>query len=438
VTGLACARLSGIPETEWYGRGTLARLVREAAAGVPGGRHLGIDPGSRILGKPNWVYHRNASGGGTVCMVTHPEFVLAALELALESDPSSVVVGDAPVQGCAWDELVTPELEARIREAAKGRDVEVVDFRRTIMRGAGLDSGHDRDVRSGDRFVLFDLGSDSLLEPVSSPPGRFRVTMYDPDLIAGRHLPGRHQYLISREALEADVILSLPKLKTHRKAGITGALKNLVGLNGNKEFLPHHRKGGTSRGGDCYPGGSLLKSIAEDLLDASNRRIGRPSFPAILFGVRAALELQSLLHGEAGIDGGWSGNDTVWRTVLDIDRIALYGRIDGTMADAPQRRVVSLTDALVCGQGDGPMMPDPFPLGCVTCSDSPVDADILHCRLLGFDPGLIPVVREASSGFRWPLPAGGGIPETPAVPAGGAACRAIPPKGWDILGAGGD
>ncbi|MDM7992356.1 MAG: DUF362 domain-containing protein, partial [Candidatus Fermentibacter sp.] len=428
MTGLACALSMGMPETEWYSREALARLVREAAAGASGGQPLRMAPGSRVLIKPNWVYHRNASGGGVDCMATHPEFVLAALGLVLESDPSSVVIGDAPVQGCIWDSLVTPELRDRIAGAARGRRVDVIDFRRTIMRGAGLDAGHDRDVRPEDRFVLFDLGCDSLLEPVSSPPGRFRVTMYDPGLISRRHFPGRHQYLISKEALESDVILSLPKLKTHRKAGITGALKNLVGLNGNKEFLPHHRKGGARDGGDCYPGRSVLKSIAENLLDASNRRIGRRSFPAMLAGVRIALELQRLLHGEAEIDGGWSGNDTVWRTVLDIDRIALYGRIDGTMADVPQRRVVSLTDALVCGQGDGPMMPDPLPLGFVTCSDSPVDADILHCRLLGFDPGLIPMVREASSGFRWPLPSGEGIPEIPGASGGVAPIEAVPPR----------
>lgn len=437
MKGLASALSMGIPEGEWYSREALARLMRDAASIAPGGPQLLIAPGSRVLIKPNWVYHRNASGGGTDCMVTHPEFVLAALDLAMESDPSSVVIGDAPVQGCDWDSLVTPELRVRITEAAKGRRVDVIDFRRTIMRGAGLDAGHHRDVRPEDRFVLFDLGGDSLLEPVSGPPGRFRVTMYDPDLISRRHLPGRHQYLISKEALEADVILSLPKLKTHRKAGITGALKNLVGLNGNKEFLPHHRKGGTRSGGDCYPGRSALKSIAEHLLDASNRRIGRSSFPALLFGVRIALELQRLLHGEAEIDGGWSGNDTVWRTVLDIDRIALYGRVDGTMADVPQRRVLSLTDALVCGQGDGPMMPHPLPLGFVTCSDSPVEADILHCRLLGFDPGLIPMVREASSCFRWPLPSGGCIPGIPVMQGGGAPCGATPPRGWAVLRAGG-
>lgn len=437
MTGLANARGAGIPENGWYSRDALDGLIREAVSGALGQPSLGIATGDRVLVKPNWVYHMNRSGGGTECLVTHPEFVLSALRLVMEGRPGSVVIGDAPVQGCVWDSLVTPELLGRIAEAAGGSQVDVIDFRRTIMCGERLDSGLDNDARPEDRFVLFDLGSDSLLEPVSDPPGRFRVTMYDPDLISLRHLPGKHQYLISREALEADLILNLPKLKTHRKAGITGALKNLVGLNGNKEFLPHHRKGGTGTGGDCYPGRSFLKSLAEDLLDASNRRIGRPFFSPLILGVRAALELQRLLHGEAEIDGGWSGNDTVWRTVLDIDRIALYGRTDGTMADVPQRRIVSLTDALVCGQGDGPMLPDPLPLGFVTCSDNQVDADVLHCRLMGFDPAHIPMVREAGSAFRWPLRTGGGITECPGPLEGVMSARAVPPCGWGILEGGG-
>ncbi|MCV6004648.1 DUF362 domain-containing protein, partial [Escherichia coli] len=85
-------------------------------------------------------------------------------------------------------------------------------------------------------FVLFDLGRESLLEPITDQGQNFRVTCYDPRLLAARHAPGRHQYLVSRDIIEADVVINLPKLKTHKKAGLTCALKNLIGINGNKEF----------------------------------------------------------------------------------------------------------------------------------------------------------------------------------------------------------
>ena len=52
--------------------------------------------------------------------------------------------------------------------------------------------------------------------------------------------------------LDADLIINLPKWKAHSKSGLTGALKNLVGINGDKSYLPHFRRGSPSWGGDEY------------------------------------------------------------------------------------------------------------------------------------------------------------------------------------------
>jgi hypothetical protein len=257
-------------------------------------------------------------------------------------------------------------------------------------------------VRDADRYVLFDLGTDSLLEPVSSPPGRFRVADYDPARLSESHRPGRHQYLLCREAFESDLVLSLPKLKLHRKAGLTGALKNLVGLNGNKDFLPHHRLGGSRGHGDCYPGWSVRKRVAEAFLDMANRRIGRPAYGTCLAAAAVLARLTLSEEGRA-LEGDWHGNDTCWRMVLDLNRILLYGRPDGTLADVPQRRILSLTDALVCGEGDGPLKPSPIQVGAVTFASSCPAADRVHAVLLGLDPDRIPLVRESTGRFRWPL-----------------------------------
>src|SRR5687768_17691117 len=88
--------------------------------------------------------------------------------------------------------------------------------------------------------------------------------------MAKTHGKGRHRYLVAKDVLDADVVINLPKLKTHRKAGVTCALKNLIGINGNKEFLPHHRVGGAEAGGDCYPGSSRTKRALEFVLDREN------------------------------------------------------------------------------------------------------------------------------------------------------------------------
>ncbi|HXI22211.1 MAG TPA: DUF362 domain-containing protein, partial [Gemmatimonadales bacterium] len=330
--------------------------------------------------KPNWVMHRNGGMWGTECLITQPSLIREVVELLLASGVGRVEVGDAPVQGCEFSEVVRGgDLAAWAKELAArdGRFAGLHDYRRTRSRLTGGVLVQAEDQISLSDFVLFDLGPDSLLEPVSSPKGGFRVTQYDPRKMAATHGPGRHQYLVARAVLEADVVLNLPKLKTHRKAGLTNALKNLVGVNGNKEFLPHHRVGGSAAGGDCYPGSSLVKVLHERLLDAQNLARSHAIRRALGIPVRLLSAAGRALVDTLGVEGAWSGNDTVWRMCLDLNRIVLYGRPDGTMADRVQRRILTISDAIVAGQGDGPLMPEPFPLGVLLAGDNPAAVDLV-------------------------------------------------------------
>lgn len=360
-----------------------------------------IERGSTVLVKPNWVLHENYSGKGMECLVTHPNFILAVLREVFEAEPGRVIIGDAPIQGCDFDRLVTTQWRDQVAAIATC-PFEIIDFRRTVLRKGGLSEGQDTQVRGDEHYVLFDLGRESLLEPVSQPENRFRITCYDPDQLAEKHRPGRHQYLLCREPFEADVIINLPKLKTHKKAGMTAALKNLVGLNGNKEYLPHHRTGGAAEGGDCYPGFAPLKKMAEYCLDEANRTIGAQACSTWLKRSHRLLQVHGKL-GNPEIEGGWHGNDTVWRMTLDLNRILLYGRLDGTLSDEPLRKIYSITDAIVAGEAEGPLAPTPVPLGVITFAESSAFADLVHAALMRFDPEKIPLVRETFKDFRYPL-----------------------------------
>lgn len=448
VVGLALDRgLTKLPPEQAYADGArVTGLIREAARAAGLGstdpdsplRDI-IEPGMCVLVKPNWVLHRNEGGHGMACMVTQPAFVLGALAEICRAKPARIILGDAPIQACDFGLLVSPGFRREAQRIAADAVVslEIIDFRRTIAVDGRLDQGVREGVRSEDRYLLFDLGSDSLLEPISRPAGRFRVTNYDPRRLARCHGPGRHRYLLCREAFEADLIVSLPKLKTHRKAGMSGALKNLVGLNGNKDFLPHHRAGGTHAGGDCYPGRSLRKRFAEFLLDVANRRVGTPAYN--FWGRMAWRARRGIVQLEDGdLEGSWYGNDTCWRMVLDLNRILLYGRPDGTMAETRQRKLWSLTDAIVCGQGEGPLAPRPLAVGAVTVSDSSPVADAVHAALLRLDANQLALVRESFGAFRWPL-----VPEPlrPVVRWGATelsldqvaadvGASALAPRGW--------
>jgi uncharacterized protein (DUF362 family) len=380
-----------------------------------------VPRGARVLIKPNLVLHQNEGSGGLDCLVTHPSLIRATVEAALRTDAAEVLVGDAPIQGCNFDTLVESSglgSWARPQMALDSRFKGVRDFRRTIgvlVHGVRVAA---ENLQSEDRFVLFDLGRESLLEPISATQNPFRVAWYDPRLMAKTHHPGVHQYLVAKEVVEADVIINLPKLKTHKKAGITCALKNLIGINGNKEYLPHHRLGGSQRGGDCYPGNGAVKRAIEYISDQQNLT---SSYAAgmlwrLLF---ALLARTSRAQGDrTGTDGSWSGNDTIWRTCLDLNRILLYGGSDGTrrngttsvrrmgngtMTDEIQRRVIHVADAIVAGQGNGPLAPQPLSLGLILGGDNAAAMDWVGAHLLAYDPEKIPLARHAFDQFRWPI-----------------------------------
>ena len=365
-----------------------------------------IPRGARVLIKPNLVLHENEGPWGIEPLVTHQSLIRAVVEGTLRAAPSEVLIGDAPLQGCDFQRLLSAtglgawsDRLMKLEPAFKG----VRDFRRTtcvFVNGVRLAA---EDLQPEERFILFDMGRNSLLEPVADGRNSFRVTCYDPRLLARTHSPGRHQYLVAKEVIEADVIINMPKLKTHKKAGITCALKNLIGINGNKEYLPHHRLGGAKTGGDCYPNHNPIKRALEFTSDQEN--MTKSFVMAKVWHVVGRQFIRALrLTGDGvGADGSWSGNDTIWRTCLDLNKILLYGRPDGTMASQPQRQVLHVADAVVAGQGDGPLRPQPLPLGLILAGRNAAAVDRVGAYLLGYDPERLSIVREAFGHVRWPI-----------------------------------
>ena len=387
------ALLSLTQRLEWFeeGRGPFGKMIPR---------------GARILIKPNLVLHANEGPWGIEPLVTHLSLIRAVVEGALLAQPSEILVGDAPLQGCDFPQLMS--ITGLGEWADRKRMVEPVfkgvrDFRRTtcvFLNGVRLAA---EGLQSEDRFILFDLGQDSLLEPISDSHDPFRVTCYDPRLLAKTHGPGHHQYLIAKDVIDADVVINLPKLKTHKKAGITCALKNLIGINGNKEFLPHHRLGGSSSGGDCYPNFNPIKRVLEYTSDRQNTT---SSFAAARawHGIGKQFQRVLLMMGDKiGTEGSWSGNDTIWRTCLDLNRILLYGQSNGMMSEKPQRQVLHIVDAVIAGQGDGPLSPQPLPLGMILAGNNAVAVDWVGAYLLGYDPQCIPLIGQALGDFRWPI-----------------------------------
>ncbi len=186
-------------------------------------------------------------------------------------------------------------------------------------------------------------------------------------------------------------------MKTHRKAGITGALKNLIGINGSKDWLPHHRVGPRATGeGDEYLHPCIRKQLnswAQDVTERFHSRVAKYTlriFRNILFK-----SFQLFPPPDPYFEGSWWGNDTLWRTILDLNRIARFADRTGQIRESPQRHLIVLMDAIIAGEEEGPLEPRAKPFGYLLAGIQPAYVDAVATRLMGFDYRRIPSVSNA-------------------------------------------
>ena len=147
-----------------------------------------VKPGQKVLIKPNLLAGKSPAKAVT----THPEIVRQVIHL-VQGTGAVVTVGDSPGLG-------KPE---------------------SVARKCGI---YDVVKATGARFASFE----------ESVPVRFGTGTF-------------HQLEVSREALETDVIINLPKLKTHQMMGYTGAVKNLFGLVVGMRKVRLHLQAGTDK-----------------------------------------------------------------------------------------------------------------------------------------------------------------------------------------------
>ena len=147
-----------------------------------------VKPGQKVLIKPNLLSGKAPEKAVT----THPEIVRQVILLA-QGAGGIVSVGDSPGLG-------KPE---------------------NVARKCGI---LDVIKETGARFAPFE----------ESVPINLEAATF-------------HNLEVAREALEADIIINLPKLKTHQMMGYTGAVKNLFGLVIGMRKARLHLQAGTDK-----------------------------------------------------------------------------------------------------------------------------------------------------------------------------------------------
>ena len=356
-----------------------------------------IKPGDKVVLKPNWV-RQCVNNVQWDCTVTNPAVVRAAIDYCVIAKAGEIIVGDAPIQGMTI-ELVWEQggyLEMQKFYSDNGVRIEIVDFRDLIVRTKnGLIIPYDdpRGKKAED-LVNLDFGSKSNHEDIELKK-KYATCGYCHDKINENHKLGHHNYILTRHALEADVIINLPKPKTHRFAGITGAQKNFIGVCADKESLPHFTVGSPCVGGDETNSTSWLSKLITFTYDKYLIYCKQKKF-FIAQGYRIAhFMLNRLNRTYFFTKGAWYGNDTIWKTILDVNKAVLYGDKNGILDFSCQKRkVFTIGDMIIAGQKAGPLEPDPKPLGIILASKNCAVFDSVFCKITGFDPNLLPTIMN--------------------------------------------
>ena len=366
-----------------------------------------IKSGDRVAIKPNWIaaahkYKKNE----WLAVVTNPALITAVLILVLDclKGKGKIIIADSPQTNSSWTEIMKlmKSEEWVLMGKKSGIDVQILDLREDEwLEKDGIIV--TRKKLTGDPKGSTECDLNTFSEFVLHKPSKkgYYGADYNAEETNQAHSNGHHLYKVSRSVMEADVFVNIPKMKTHKKAGITCSLKNLVGINTYKNYLPHYSVGTPDQSGDQFPIPTFKNKI-ESILSGKFKKI-------LLKYKRNKTELASVLKvgkrvfGDTRLtlrSGNWHGNDTVWRMILDLNKILFYADPDGSMRSdlvLNKKKYISIVDGIVSGEGDGPTAPDQKNTGILIVGDNPLAVDATCAKFMGFDWRKIPFINN---GFR--------------------------------------
>ncbi|MCX7915201.1 MAG: DUF362 domain-containing protein, partial [Verrucomicrobiae bacterium] len=394
-------RVMVVQQSPRYELAEVRESVRRALAGLELSLSDWIRPGERVLLKPNFIRQSHTERPDEwEQIITHGAVIAAVAEevAAALQGRGTITVADGPQTDSDFDAICARtgvrELAVRLADRYPDLKFEILDLRREWWRTVNGVVVERRRLPEDPRgYTLVDLGERSFFH---GKTGRFYGADYDTGFTQRHHSEGRHEYLISRTALDADVFISLPKLKTHKKVGVTLNLKGLVGINGDKNYLPHFCIGTPAEGGDEFPS-SDAKARVQSRLIAAFKAVALRTGRATEWWAPWARRLGARVFGSTSKvvrSGNWWGNDTTWRMTLDLNRILLEYDGTGQLRQKPLR-YLSIVDGIVAGEGDGPMEADAKPCGVLVAGLHPVPVDFVATQIMGFDWRKIALIRES-------------------------------------------
>lgn len=366
-----------------------------------------VKPGDNVVIKPNFVLSRHYEGGDLFSIITHPSVLRAVVDfvyIALKGK-GTITIADAPQMDCNFNELLSSTQIESVRSFYKSKcnfSVNIFDLRNFWLdnekTNETIASTAKRVQLPGDPkgSVLADIGKKSQF---FKHPNLDKIygADYDRNETKKYHHDDVHQYIVSKTILDADVLISVPKLKVHKKVGVTLNAKGLVGINTNKNCLVHFTLGTPENGGDQFP--NKLLSLKEKILIFSQRKLfdlllsrKNSFFDSIYnFIYKTYRKLIRPWYGNVKKEkllldaGNWQGNDSAWRMVADLMHIAFFADKNGNIKDFPQRKIFSVVDGIIAGENNGPLTPDSKFAGIIVAGYHPLAVDLVSTSLMGFD-----------------------------------------------------
>ena len=356
---------------------------------------LFISPGQTVLLKPNFVKHFSERHG-VKGLITHGSIIRAVADyvyIALKGK-GRIIIADGPMDDADFEKIaeLTGLYEIkRFYAGMTGFNIEIYDLRQEMVikkKGRII----QRTKLQGDPagYTAIDLAEMSEFKRSALDYRSFKGAESDADIMYLHHNETKDEYLISNTFLRSDVVINIAKMKTHRRAGVTLSLKNLIGITGDRNWLPHFCNNGSGNHNEDYD--SDVKNLDNKIF----RIIKRPL--AVL-----AKPLRDRLRQYVGVtrstieNGNWYGNDIMWRTIIDLAHINDYADKRGVIKKERQRKSFAIIDGIVAGEGDGPLNPRPKACGLLIGGFNYLCVDAVTSRLMGFEPMKIPKFKRVSN-----------------------------------------
>ena len=319
--------------------------------GLPDNNPLGeiIKPGNRVFLKPNWVASRWREScphkDSLYCVITHPSVIEAVADYVDEAlqGKGEIIIGDNPSIDADFEELMAFTGIRKLEKKYKTKTT-ILDLRPLVcddLKNYGKKNLMVSQEGDPNGKVEVNLGKESMLYGID--PTRFRGVFDEREETIESHTGENQVYTFARTLYDADVYISIPKMKTHQKVGATLNLKGLVGTVSNKNQLVHWQVGYPEINGDEY-------SCKEKWEEGQKAKVTHR--------------------------GAWPGNDTIWRMVVDLYK-AMTKR---------DRNYFTIVDGIIAGEGQGPFCPTSKYANTIIAGDDLLAVDYVTVRYMGFVP----------------------------------------------------